>query len=136
MSLFGRIRHIPSIDRVASNSAPLGGVTTERSATVVQRHITSFWQEPVVVRWRVFLEVALVGLGALLLSFLFIWATVTDRVGVEAIVVIIVVLMLSVFTVSYGRSCQAQTLSLQQSAQESVAKTLLATEVMMEFLRE
>jgi predicted RNA-binding Zn-ribbon protein involved in translation (DUF1610 family) len=136
MTLFGRIRHIPSSDRDASNSDPATGVTADRSGAAVRSHITSFWQDPLVVRWRLILEVALVAFGALTLSFLFIWATVTDRVGVEAIVVMIVVLMLSVFTVSYGRSCQARTLSLQQSAQESVAKTILATEVMMEFLRE
>ena len=86
--------------------------------------------------WRVMVETAVIGLGALVLSTLFIWATVTDRVSVEAIVVMIVVLILSMFTVHHGMRYHARHLSLQDRARESVAKTTLAAEIMMDFLRE
>jgi DNA-directed RNA polymerase subunit M/transcription elongation factor TFIIS len=78
----------------------------------------------------------LIGLGALVLSTLFIWATVTDRVSVEAIVVMIVVLILSMVTVSQGMRYHTHNVSLQERARESVAKTTLAVEIMMDFLRE
>ena len=87
--------------------------------------------------WRLMVETAVIGIGALVFSALFIWATVTDRVSVEAIVVMIVVLILSMFTVHHGMTIpRTQYLSLQERARESVAKTTLAAEIMMDFLRE
>jgi hypothetical protein len=86
--------------------------------------------------WRLLVETAVIGLGALVFSTLFIWATVTDRVSVEAIVVLIVVLMLSMFTVLHGMRYHTRHLLLQQRARESVAKTTLAAEILMDFLRE
>jgi hypothetical protein len=86
--------------------------------------------------WRVMIEAAVIGLGAVVLSTLFIWATVTDRVSVEAIVVMIAVLILSMFTVHHGMRYHARHLLLQDRARESVAKTTLAAEILMDFLRE
>jgi hypothetical protein len=57
-------------------------------------------------------------------------------VSVEAIVVMIVVLILSMFTVHHGMRYHARHLSLQERARESVVKTTLAAEIMMDFLRE
>jgi DNA-directed RNA polymerase subunit M/transcription elongation factor TFIIS len=86
--------------------------------------------------WRLMAETAAVGVGVLVLSVLFIWATISDRMSVEAIVVTIVVLILSMFTVSHGMRYHRRNLLLQARARESVAKTTLAAEIMMDFLRE
>jgi hypothetical protein len=86
--------------------------------------------------WRIMIETAVIGLGAVVLSTLFIWATVTDRVSVEAIVVMIAVLILSMFTVHHGMRYHARLLLLQDRARESVAKTTIAAEILMDFLRE
>lgn len=100
------------------------------------RQASAHLQRPVLVPGRYLLELILIGLGVVTLSFLFIWATVTDRVSAEVIVALIIVLLLAVFTVSHTLSSQTRLSSLQESAQESVAKTILATEILMEFLRE
>ena len=81
-------------------------------------------------------EAAAIGVGVLVLSVLFIWATISHRMSVESIVVTIVVLVLSMFTVSQGKRYQRRNLLLQKQAGESVAKTTLAAEIMMDFLRE
>ena len=86
--------------------------------------------------WRLMAEAAAIGVGVLVLSVLFIWATISHRMSVEAIVVIIVVLVLSMFTVSQGKRYHRRNLLLQRRAGESVAKTTLAAEIMMDFLRE
>jgi hypothetical protein len=86
--------------------------------------------------WRLKIEMALIGFGAVILSVLLIWATLTDRVSVEAIVVIIVVLLITLFAVAQGVKYHAQNSALQERAHESITKTTLAAEIMMEFLRE
>jgi predicted RNA-binding Zn-ribbon protein involved in translation (DUF1610 family) len=87
-------------------------------------------------RWRLKIEMALTGFGAVVLSVLLIWATITDRVSVEAIVVILVVLLITLFAVAQGVKYHTQNLALQERAHESITKTTLAAEIMMEFLRE
>jgi hypothetical protein len=87
-------------------------------------------------RWRSLAETALIGFGAVVLSVLLIWASVTDRISVEAIVVILVMLILTLFAVGQGMTYQRRNLALQERARESVTKTTMAAEVMMEFLRE
>jgi hypothetical protein len=136
MPLFDRIRQVPLIGSDAKVAASPGEPTVERSVVDFLRQAFSSLAQPVEVRWRFIMEMALIGLGALVLSFLFIWATVTDRVSVEAIVVMIVVLMLTIFTVSHSMSYHTRNLSLQQHARESVVKTKLAAEIMMDFLRD
>jgi predicted RNA-binding Zn-ribbon protein involved in translation (DUF1610 family) len=86
--------------------------------------------------WRLMAESAAIGVGVLVLSILFIWATMSDRMSVEVIVVTIIVLILSMFTVSHGMRYHRSNLLLQARARESVAKTTLAAEIMMDFLRE
>jgi hypothetical protein len=86
--------------------------------------------------WRLMAEAAAIGVGVLVLSILFIWATMSDRMSVEAIVVTIVVLILSMFTISQGKRYHRGNLLLQRRAGESVAKSTLAAEIMMDFLRE
>jgi DNA-directed RNA polymerase subunit M/transcription elongation factor TFIIS len=86
--------------------------------------------------WRLMAEAAAIGVGVLVLSGLFIWATISQRLSVESIVVTIVVLVLSMFLVSQGKTYQRRNLLLQKQAGESVAKTTLAAEIMMDFLRE
>jgi DNA-directed RNA polymerase subunit M/transcription elongation factor TFIIS len=110
--------------------------TTQMPAAVFLHHAFSTALESIETRGRLLIEPALIGLGALVLSALFIWATVTDRMSVEAIVVMIVVLILSMVTISQGMRYQTHNLSLQERARESVAKTTLAVEIMMDFLRE
>jgi hypothetical protein len=136
MALFDRIRQVPLIDSDAEVGAAPAKPTGVRSAAGVLGRVFSPLLEPVEVRWRFIAEMALIGLGGLAISFLFIWATVTDRVSVEAIVVMIVVLMLTIFTVSHSMSYHQRNLALQNSARQSVAKAMLATEIMMEFLRD
>ena len=92
--------------------------------------------EAVEAHWRLMAETAAIGVGALVLSVLFIWATISDRMRVEAIVVTIVVLIVSMFTVSQGKRYHRRSLVLQARARESVVKTTLAAEIMMDFLRE
>jgi hypothetical protein len=87
-------------------------------------------------RWRSLAETALIGFGAVVLSVLLIWASVTDRISVEAIVVILVMLILTLFAVGQGMTYQRRSLAIQERARESVTKTTMAAEVMMEFLRE
>jgi hypothetical protein len=86
--------------------------------------------------WRLMAEAAAIGVGVLVLSVLIIWATISHRMSVESIVVTIVVLVLSMFTVSQGKRYHRRNLLLQRRAGESVAKTILAAEIMMDFLRE
>jgi hypothetical protein len=136
MAIFDRTRRARPLDSDAEVAAAPGEPATERSALGLFRRALSAVAAPVDARWRLIGETGLVGLGALVLSFLFIWATVTDRVSVEAIVVMIVVLALTIFTVSHAMGYHARNLSLQASARESVAKTKLAAEIMMDFLRD
>jgi hypothetical protein len=136
MALFERRRQASMIDGEAEVTAGPEELIAERSASGLFRHALGRMTELREVRWRFIIEMGLIGLGALILSFLFIWATVTERVSVEAIVVITVVLMLTIFTISHTMSYHAHNLSLQMSARESVAKTTLAVEILMEFLRD
>jgi hypothetical protein len=110
--------------------------TTPTPATGLLRHAFSSTMGSVEVRWRLLVETALIGCGGLLLSALFVWATLTNRVSVEAIVVMIVMLVLSIFTVSHGIGYHSRNLSLLERARESAAKATLAVEIMMDFLRE
>ncbi len=87
-------------------------------------------------RWRFIVETALVGLVAAVLSFLAIWATLTGRIGVEAIVVIIVTMILAIVAIGQAMKYYARSLALHERARESVAKTTRAAAIMMEFLRE
>jgi hypothetical protein len=105
------------------------------AAAALQRALTSAL-ESIELRWRLRIETALIAVGALILSVICIWATITDRVSAEAIVVMIVVLILSLVTVGQSRRYHARNLSLQARASESVAKTTLAVEIMMDFLRQ
>ncbi len=136
MAIFDRIRQARLRDSEAEVAASPAEPTAGQSAAGPLRRAFSTGAELVDARWRVIVEMALVGLVALLLSFLFIWATVTDRVSVEAIVVIMVVLVLTIFTVNHSMGYHTRALSLQASARESVAKTKLAAEIMMDFLRD
>src|SRR5919109_5345018 len=136
MGLFDRMRQAQSLANDAEVAASPDTSTTRTPATTLLGRAFSNAIRSVEADWRLMVETAVIGLGALVFSSLFIWATVTDRVSVEAIVVIIVVLILSMFTVHHGRRYYARHLSLQESARESVAKTTLAAEIMMDFLRE
>jgi predicted RNA-binding Zn-ribbon protein involved in translation (DUF1610 family) len=136
MALFERRHQASIIDSDAKVAAAPGEPTAAGSAVDLLRRAFATLAAPHEVRWRFIIEMALIGVGALTLSILFIWATVTERVSVEAIVVITVILMLAVFTVSHTMSYHAENLSLQRSAREAVAKSKLATEIMMEFLRD
>ena len=136
MALFERRQQASTIDSAAEAAATPGESAAERPAVDLLRRAFATMAEPNQVQWRFIIEMALIGAGALILSILFVWATVTGRVSVEAIVVITVVLMLAIFTVSHTMSYHARNLSLQKSARESVAKSTLATEIMMEFLRD
>jgi hypothetical protein len=136
MALFNRIRQTQLLDSDAEAAPSPGEPALKAPVVDFLRRALSTVAEPAEVRWRFIAEMALVGLGALVLSFLFIWATVTDRVSVEAIVVMIVVLVLTIFTVSHSLSYHTRNQALQQSAREAVAKTQLAVEIMMDFLRD
>jgi predicted RNA-binding Zn-ribbon protein involved in translation (DUF1610 family) len=87
-------------------------------------------------RWRSLAETALIGFGVVVLSVLLIWATVTDRISVEAIVVILIMLVLTLFAVGQGMTYHRRNLAIQERARESVTKTTMAAEILMEFLRE
>jgi predicted RNA-binding Zn-ribbon protein involved in translation (DUF1610 family) len=136
MALFERRHQASTIHSDVEVTAAPGESAAERSPVDLLRRAFATVAEPHELRWRFVIEMALIGVGALTLSILFIWATVTERVGAEAIVVITVVLMLAIFTVSHTMSYHTRILSLQRSARESVAKAKLATEIMMEFLRD
>jgi hypothetical protein len=136
MGLFDRIRQAQPLANAVEVGASLDRSTTQTPATALLRHATGAAMASVEAHWRLIVETASVGFGALVLSSLFIWATVTNRVSVEAIVVMIVVLILSMITVSQGMRYHAGNLSLQERARESVAKTALAAEIMMDFLRQ
>jgi hypothetical protein len=136
MGLFDRMRQAqPLADDVEITATP-GRSTTQTPVMTLLRQAFATAMQAVAADWRLMVETALIGLGALVLSSLLIWATVTDRVSVEAIVVIVVVLLLSMFTVSHGMRYHARHLSLQERTRESVAKTTLAAEIMIDFLRE
>src|SRR5919108_5001980 len=123
MGLFDRMRQ-------ASPLANDVEVTASPDTSAAHTPVTAFLRRAFVAAmqsveedWRLMVETAVIGTGALVLSALFIWATVTDRVSVESIVVMIVVLTLSMFTVHHGMRYHARHLSLQERARESVAKT-------------
>jgi hypothetical protein len=107
----------------------------QRSASELLRRVLSSVGRAE-TRWRSLAEAALIGFGAVVLSYLFIWATVTDRISVEAIVVILVMLILTLFAVGQGVTYHTWNLAIQEQARESVTNTTRAAEVMMEFLRE
>jgi hypothetical protein len=125
----------PLANDVEGAASPDMSTTQPPITTLVRRALASAMQS-VEADWRLMVETAVIGLGAMVFSVLFIWAAVTDRVSVEAIVVMIVVLILSMFTVHHGRRYHARNLSLQERSRESVAKTTLAAEIMIDFLRE
>jgi hypothetical protein len=136
MGLFDRMRQAQPL----ANDVEVGGSpdmsSPEMPAADLLDRALSTAAEAVEVHWRFLVETTLIGLGALALSVLFIWATVTGRVSVETIIVIIVVLGLSLFTLSQGMRYHTRNRSLQERARLSVAKTTLAAEIMMDFLRE
>jgi hypothetical protein len=136
MGLFDRMRQAQPLANDAEIAASPNMSTTQTPATAFLRQAFAAAMESVEARWRLMVEAVLIGCGGLVLSALFIWATVTDRVSVEAIVVMIVVLTLSMFTVSQSMRYHSRNLSLQERARGSVAKTTLAVEIMMDFLRE
>jgi len=136
MKLFDRMHHAQPL----AHNAEIAGAPDMSSAQipvsalfcrVLPRIIGS-----VEGHWRFMAEAVAIGVGVLVLSVLFIWATISHRMSVESIVVIIVVLILSMFTVSQGKRYHRRNLLLQRRAGESVAKTTLAAEIMMDFLRE
>jgi hypothetical protein len=87
-------------------------------------------------QWRALAESGLIGLGGIVISALFIWAALTDRLSVESIVVVLVLLILTLFAVGQGMRYYARNLRLQARAREAAAKTTVAAEILMEFLRE
>jgi hypothetical protein len=136
MGLFDRMHQAqpPTSEAEIAGSAEISGAQMPASALfcrTLSRTIGS-----VEANWRLMAETAAIGVGALVLSVLFVWATISDRMSVEAIIVTIVVLMLSMYTVSHGLRYHRSNLVLQARARESVAKTTLAAEIMMDFLRE
>jgi hypothetical protein len=135
MGRFDRVRQAQPLanDVEVAASPDLSTAATFTTEVLRRAYATA---ESVEAHWRFIVETTLVGFGALVLSFLFIWATVTDRVSVEAIVVMTVVLLLSMFTVTQGMRYHTRNRSLQERARESVVKTTLAAEIMMDFLRE
>jgi hypothetical protein len=136
MERFDQVRQAPPLANDVEAAASPDMSPTQASVTTLLRRTFSTAMKSVEADWRLMVETAAIGLGALVFSSLFIWATVTDRVSVEAIVVMIVVLILSIFTVHHGRRYHARHLLLQEHARESVAKTTLAAEIMIDFLRE
>jgi hypothetical protein len=136
MRLFELRRQAHPLGNDESISASPDRLPTPTPAADLLRHAFSSVMGSVEVRWRLLVETALIGCGALLLSALFIWATLTNRVSVEAIVVMIVMLVLSIFTVSHGIGYHSRNLLLLERARESAAKSTLAVQIMMDFLRE
>jgi predicted RNA-binding Zn-ribbon protein involved in translation (DUF1610 family) len=109
---------------------------SQPSAPELLRSALSSVGRSVGANWLTLAETALIGCGAVVLSVLFIWATVTGRVSVEAIVVILVMLILTLFAVGQGMTYHTRNLAIQERARESVTKTTMAAEIMMEFLRD
>src|SRR5215211_7117054 len=136
MGRFDRMRQAQRLANDVEVAASPDMSTTQTPVTTLLRRAFFTAMKSVETDWRLLVETAVIGIGALVFSALFIWATVTDRVSVEAIVVMIVVLILSMFTVLHGMRYHARYLSLHERARESVAKTTLAAEIMMDFLRE
>jgi hypothetical protein len=131
MGLFDRKRQAERISDEIEVSEPSEEPSVER-----QRERYSSLRASDERRWRLQIEMALIGFGAVILSVLLIWATITDRVSVEAIVVIIVVLLITLFAVAQGVRYHTRNMVLQERARESITKTTLAAEILMEFLRE
>jgi predicted RNA-binding Zn-ribbon protein involved in translation (DUF1610 family) len=131
MGLFDRKRQAERISDEIEVSEPSEEPSVER-----QREGYSSLRASDERRWRLQIEMALIGFGAVILSVLLIWATITDRVSVEAIVVIIVVLLITLFAVAQGVRYHTRNMVLQERARESITKTTLAAEILMEFLRE
>jgi hypothetical protein len=136
MGLFDRMRQVRPLANDAEVAASPDMSSPQTPVMTLLRRAFATALQSVEADWRLMVETAVIGMGALVFSVLFIWATVTDRVSVEAIVVMIVVLILSMFTVHHGMRYHARHLSLQERARESVAKTTLAAEIMIDFLRE
>jgi DNA-directed RNA polymerase subunit M/transcription elongation factor TFIIS len=136
MRLFDRMHQAQPLASDAKIAGSPDMSTTQTPAMALLRRAFASTVESVEAHWRLMVETAAIGVGALVLSALFIWATISDRMHVEAIVVTIIVLILSMFTVSQGMRYHRRNLSLQARARESVAKTTLAAEIMMDFLRE
>src|SRR5687768_12143111 len=114
MSLFDRMHQAQPRTNDLETAAASNMSTTQMPGTVLLRHAFSTAIESIEAHGRLLIEPGLIGLGALVLSALFIWATVTDRVSVEAIVVMIVVLILSMVTVSQGMRYHTRNVSLQE----------------------
>jgi hypothetical protein len=136
MERFDRMRQVQPLAKDVESAASSDGSPAPTPGAASLRRTWMSALEAGEPRWRSMIETALIAGGASALSAAFIWATITDRVSVEAIVVMIVVLILSMLTVSQGMRDQTRSLSLQERACESVAKTTLAVEIMMDFLRE
>jgi DNA-directed RNA polymerase subunit M/transcription elongation factor TFIIS len=136
MGLFDRMHQAQPLTSNAEIAGSPELSTTQTPTMALFCRAVSRTMASVEAHWRVMAETAAIGVGALVLSWLFIWATMSDRMRVEAIVVTIVVLILSMFTVSQGKRYHRRNLLLQARARESVAKTTLAAEIMMDFLRE
>jgi predicted RNA-binding Zn-ribbon protein involved in translation (DUF1610 family) len=136
MDRFDRMRQTePLTQDLESAAAPDLSTTPTSAAAFLQRRAVRAL-ESIDGRWRVMIETALIAVAALVLSCVFLWATLTDRISVEAIVVMMLILILSMVTVGQGMSYHTHNLSLQERARESVAKTTRAVEIMMDFLRE
>ena len=131
MQLFERIRQPRAV-----TDGPAAAESPAAASLHLLRRVWSSIGESEGAKWRVLMESGLIGLGTLVISALFIWATVTDRVSVEAIVVIIVLLILTIFAVGQGMHYYTRNLTLLARAREAATKTTLAAEISMEFLRE
>ena len=136
MGLFNRMHQAQPLASDAEIAGSPDMSSTQIPASALFCRALSRTIGSVEAHWRLMAETAAIGVGALVLSVLFIWATISDRMSVEAIVVTLVVLILSMFTVSHGMRYHRGNLVLQARARESVAKTTLAAEIMMDFLRE
>jgi hypothetical protein len=136
MRLFDRMHQAQPL---ASNAEITGSPDMSKaqiSVSALFGRILSRTSESVEAHGRLMAESAAIGVGALGLSVLFIWATLSDRMSGEAIMVTIVVLILSMFTVSHCIRYHRRNLLLQARARESVMKTTVAAEILMDFLRE
>lgn len=131
MGLFDRIRQPHDL-----TDGTILGASPEAAPSRLLRRIVSSAGASEEATWRVLLESGVVGLGTLIVSALFIWATVTDRVSVEAIVVLLVLLILTLFAVGQGLHYYRRNLTLLARTRESATKATLAAEILMEFLRE
>jgi hypothetical protein len=131
MGLFDQNRQRHDIGEAAT-----GAASAETTPAHFLRRVLTSTGESAEAQWRVLTESGLIALGGLVISALVIWATVTDRVSIESIVVIIVLLLLTMFAVGQGRRYYIRNLALQARAREAVTKTTLAAEIHMEFLRE